>query len=121
MKVSAVATDPRLSASSNDGFAPRHSVNYAFVAKSPFSSHPDSSRPPRDEGLMNSPGHPVCRVQSGADMKHCLSVLIVALIALPIFAQTEEGPATAKGVSVDTTGKGYSAAYLIEPVTRRVL
>jgi D-alanyl-D-alanine carboxypeptidase (penicillin-binding protein 5/6) len=53
-------------------------------------------------------------------MKHCLSVLYVTLIALSAFAQ-EEGPATAKGVSVDTTGKGYSAAFVIEPVTRRVL
>ncbi|HEV8660632.1 MAG TPA: serine hydrolase, partial [Thermoanaerobaculia bacterium] len=53
-------------------------------------------------------------------MKHCLSVLFVTLIALSAFAQ-EEGPATAKGVSVDTTGKGYSAAFVIEPVTRRVL
>lgn len=35
-------------------------------------------------------------------------------------AQEEEG-GTAKGAAVDTTGKGYTAAYMIEPVTHRVL
>src|SRR5712691_10164811 len=48
-------------------------------------------------------------------------LLLISLFALPILAQNEEGPATAKGPSVDTTGKGYTAAYVIEPVTRRVL
>jgi len=47
--------------------------------------------------------------------------LFIALcIALPVFAQ-EEGPGTAKGVSVDTTGKGYTAAFVIEPATKRIL
>jgi len=56
MKLSAAAADTSLSASSNDSFAPRHSASYAFVAKPPFSSHPGSSRPSRDESLMNHPG-----------------------------------------------------------------
>jgi len=43
-----------------------------------------------------------------------------ALAATPLLAQ-EEGPGTAQGASVDTTGKGYTAAYVIETSTRRVL
>jgi D-alanyl-D-alanine carboxypeptidase (penicillin-binding protein 5/6) len=54
-------------------------------------------------------------------MKTLLSVLIVALVALPLAAQNDEGGATAKGAAVDTTGKGYTAAYVIEGSTRRVL
>ena len=46
--------------------------------------------------------------------------LLAFLVALPLLAQ-EEGPATAKGAAVDTTGKGYTAAFVIEPVTKRVL
>jgi D-alanyl-D-alanine carboxypeptidase (penicillin-binding protein 5/6) len=42
-------------------------------------------------------------------------------IALPLAAQQEEGPAQAQGAAVDTTGKGYTAAYVIETSTRRVL
>src|SRR5205814_1850894 len=38
----------------------------------------------------------------------------------PVFAQEESG-GTAKGAAVDTTGKGYSAAFVIEPSTGRVL
>jgi D-alanyl-D-alanine carboxypeptidase (penicillin-binding protein 5/6) len=53
-------------------------------------------------------------------MKRCFALLIVALLATPSFAQ-EEGPAAAKGAAVDTTGKGYTAAFVIEPSTRRVL
>lgn len=54
-------------------------------------------------------------------MKRMLSVLAALALAVPLFAQ-EEGPATgAKGAQVDTTGKGYTAAYVIEPSTRRVL
>jgi serine-type D-Ala-D-Ala carboxypeptidase (penicillin-binding protein 5/6) len=53
-------------------------------------------------------------------MKRFLSVLIAFAIAIPVFAQ-EEGPATAKGAQVDTTGKGYTAAYVLEPSTKRVL
>jgi len=54
-------------------------------------------------------------------MKSCFAFFLAALITVPVFAQSEEGPANAKGASVDTTGKGYSAAFVIEPVTRRVL
>ena len=54
-------------------------------------------------------------------MKRCLSVLFVVLVALPLLAQNEEGPAQAKGAAVDTTGKGYTAAYVIETSTHRVL
>lgn len=53
-------------------------------------------------------------------MKRLLSVLCALAIAAPIFAQ-EEGTGEAKGAQVDTTGKGYTAAYVIEPTTRRVL
>jgi len=53
-------------------------------------------------------------------MKQCLSVLFALLVAMPLLAQ-EEGSATAKGASVDTTGKGYTAAFIIEPTTGRVL
>ena len=53
-------------------------------------------------------------------MKLRLALLLTAVIALPALAQ-EEGPANAKGAAVDTTGKGYTAAYVIEPSTKRVL
>ncbi len=53
-------------------------------------------------------------------MKRCVALLAASLLATSVFAQ-EEGPATAKGAAVDTTGKGYTAAYLIEPSTKRVL
>ena len=53
-------------------------------------------------------------------MKILKSLLLVAAIALPLAAQ-EEGPAAAKGASVDTTGKGYTAAYMIETGSKRVL
>jgi D-alanyl-D-alanine carboxypeptidase (penicillin-binding protein 5/6) len=53
-------------------------------------------------------------------MKRLLYTSIAFAIAMPLFAQ-EEGPATAKGAAVDTTGKGYTAAYVIEPATHRVL
>ncbi|MEK6374476.1 MAG: D-alanyl-D-alanine carboxypeptidase family protein [Acidobacteriota bacterium] len=53
-------------------------------------------------------------------MKLRIALLLTAALALPAFAQ-EEGPANAKGVSVDTTGKGYTAAYVLEPATKRVL
>ncbi len=46
--------------------------------------------------------------------------LAAAVVALPLRAQEEEAGA-AKGAQVDTTGKGYSSAYLIEPATKRVL
>jgi D-alanyl-D-alanine carboxypeptidase (penicillin-binding protein 5/6) len=41
------------------------------------------------------------------------------LLAAPTLAQ-EEGPASAKGKSVDKTGKGYTAAFVIDPATKRV-
>jgi len=54
-------------------------------------------------------------------MKRLLSLFAAAaLAATPLLAQ-EEGPATAKGAAVDTTGKGYTAAYVLETSTRRVL
>lgn len=53
-------------------------------------------------------------------MKLCLSLLLTVALAAPAIAQ-EEGPGTAKGAAVDTTGKGYTAAYVIEPSTKRVL
>src|SRR6266496_3448358 len=46
--------------------------------------------------------------------------LLIAAVALPLAAQ-EEGPANAKGAAVDTTGKGYTAAYMIETSSKRVL
>ena len=48
---SATTVDSGLSASLRDDFAPHHSVNYAFVAKSPCASHPSLSRMSRNEGL----------------------------------------------------------------------
>ena len=55
-------------------------------------------------------------------MKRSLALLAVFLIAIPpLVAQQEEGPAKATGSAVNTTGKGYSAAIVMEPSTRRVL
>jgi D-alanyl-D-alanine carboxypeptidase (penicillin-binding protein 5/6) len=53
-------------------------------------------------------------------MKRCLAVVFALALAAPLLAQ-EEGGAEAKGAQVDTTGKGYTAAYVIEPSTKRVL
>jgi len=53
-------------------------------------------------------------------MKRFLSLLSAVVVALPLLAQ-EEGPATAKGTEVDKTGKGYTAAFVMEPATKRVL
>src|SRR5436190_19342731 len=53
-------------------------------------------------------------------MKRCIALLAVTFLAANVFAQ-EEGPGTAQGAAVDTTGKGYTAAFVIEPSTRRVL
>lgn len=52
-------------------------------------------------------------------MKRCIA-LFIAAAALPLFAQ-DEGPASAQGAQVDMTGKGYSAAYVIDTSTGRVL
>lgn len=55
-------------------------------------------------------------------MKHWkVALLVAAMTATPLLAQNEEGPGTAQGAAVDTTGKGYTAAYVIEPTTRQVL
>jgi D-alanyl-D-alanine carboxypeptidase (penicillin-binding protein 5/6) len=54
-------------------------------------------------------------------MKRCFVVLFVAAIACAAFAQEDEGTGAAKGAQVNTTGKGYSAAYVIEPASGRVL
>jgi D-alanyl-D-alanine carboxypeptidase len=54
-------------------------------------------------------------------MKRCFAVLFVAAIASAAFAQEEEGTGAAKGAQVNTTGKGYTAAYVIDAASRRVL
>jgi D-alanyl-D-alanine carboxypeptidase (penicillin-binding protein 5/6) len=55
-------------------------------------------------------------------MKRSLVLLVVFLIAIPpLVAQQEEGPASAKGAAVNTTGKGYSAAIVVEPTSKRIL
>lgn len=48
-------------------------------------------------------------------------LVLAFAITVPGFAQQEEGPGQAQGSAVDTTGKGYTAAYMIEASTRRVL
>lgn len=55
-------------------------------------------------------------------MKQRLFALFVSTaFATALFAQTEEGPGTAKGAAVDTTGKGYTAAFVMESSTGQVL
>jgi serine-type D-Ala-D-Ala carboxypeptidase (penicillin-binding protein 5/6) len=54
-------------------------------------------------------------------MKLWISTLLTVVLTVPLYAQGEEGTGTAKGAGVDTTGKGYSSAYVIEPTTKRVL
>lgn len=54
-------------------------------------------------------------------MKLWKIALLILVASLPLSAQQEEGPGQAAGAAVDTTGKGYTAAYVIEPTTRRVL
>ena len=54
-------------------------------------------------------------------MKRCLVALAVLAISIPLFAQEEEAAGAAKGAQVDTTGKGYTAAYVIDATTKRVL
>jgi D-alanyl-D-alanine carboxypeptidase (penicillin-binding protein 5/6) len=49
------------------------------------------------------------------------ALAVIFLLAAPLLAQQEEGPATATGAAVNTTGKGYTAAIVIDPATRRVL
>jgi len=54
-------------------------------------------------------------------MKHRFALLVIFLFAVPLLAQQETGPANATGAAVNTTGKGYSAAIVIEPSTKRIL
>jgi D-alanyl-D-alanine carboxypeptidase (penicillin-binding protein 5/6) len=54
-------------------------------------------------------------------MKRRFALLVIFLFAIPLLAQQEEGPAKATGEAVDTTGKGYSAAIVVDPATKRVL
>ncbi|HVS29924.1 MAG TPA: D-alanyl-D-alanine carboxypeptidase family protein [Thermoanaerobaculia bacterium] len=54
-------------------------------------------------------------------MKRLLVLVAVSLFTIPLFGQDEAGNQTAAGPAVDTTGKGYTSAYVIEPATRRVL
>jgi D-alanyl-D-alanine carboxypeptidase (penicillin-binding protein 5/6) len=54
-------------------------------------------------------------------MRRRFALLVIFLFAMPLLAQQEEGPANATGTSVDTTGKGYSAAIVVDPATKRVL
>jgi D-alanyl-D-alanine carboxypeptidase (penicillin-binding protein 5/6) len=54
-------------------------------------------------------------------MKQFACFLLAAAIALPLWAQEGEEGGAAKGAQVDTTGKGYTAAYVLEPTTKRVL
>src|SRR5437762_1414259 len=54
-------------------------------------------------------------------MRSRLMLLVVFLLAFPVLGQQEEGPATAAGAAVNTTGKGYSAAMVVEPTTKRIL
>jgi D-alanyl-D-alanine carboxypeptidase (penicillin-binding protein 5/6) len=46
--------------------------------------------------------------------------LLLVALATPLLAQ-EEGPGQAQGAAVDTTGKGYTAAYVLETSTKQVL
>lgn len=50
-----------------------------------------------------------------------IAFLVATLVATPLFAQNEEGPGQAQGAAVDTTGKGYTAAYVIDAATKQVL
>jgi D-alanyl-D-alanine carboxypeptidase (penicillin-binding protein 5/6) len=54
-------------------------------------------------------------------MKLWKVALVALAIAAPVYAQQEEGPGQAQGAAVDMTGKGYTAAYVIETSTRQVL
>ena len=53
------------------------------------------------------------------DRVAAVMLLAGALLAPPLSAQ-EEGPAKAKGRSVDKTGKGYTAAFVVDPATKKV-
>jgi D-alanyl-D-alanine carboxypeptidase (penicillin-binding protein 5/6) len=49
-----------------------------------------------------------------------LAVVAVALSATTMVQAQEDGPADAKGADVDKTGKGYTAAFVIDPATKKV-
>ena len=49
------------------------------------------------------------------------ALTVLGTAATPLLAQSEEGPGQAQGVAVDTTGKGYTAAYVLETSTKQVL
>lgn len=49
------------------------------------------------------------------------ALILLGTAATPLLAQSEEGPGQAQGAAVDTTGKGYTAAYVIETSTKQVL
>ncbi|HEV7767990.1 MAG TPA: D-alanyl-D-alanine carboxypeptidase family protein, partial [Thermoanaerobaculia bacterium] len=53
-------------------------------------------------------------------MKLFRIAFLLVFMTTPLLAQ-EEGPGQASGVAVDTTGKGYTAAYVIETSTGQVL
>lgn len=53
-------------------------------------------------------------------MKLFRIAFLLVLMTTPLLAQ-EEGPGQASGIAVDTTGKGYTAAYVIETSTGQVL
>lgn len=54
-------------------------------------------------------------------MKRCIAILAALVISLPLFAQEEESGGAAKGAQVDTTGKGYTAAFVMDAGSRRIL
>ncbi len=55
-------------------------------------------------------------------MKSFLSALLVLSLAVPVLAQEEEAAGgAAKGSAVDLTGKGYTAAYVIDQESKQVL
>jgi len=61
-------------------------------------------------------------VATGERRNRVAAVVVSAgllLLAGPLAAQ-EEGPAKAKGKSVDKTGKGYTAAFVIDAATKKV-
>src|SRR5256885_3047157 len=54
-------------------------------------------------------------------MKRRFALPVILLFAIPLCGQQEEGPATATGTAVNTTGKVYSAAIVVEPTSKRIL
>ena len=54
-------------------------------------------------------------------MKRWFAIVAVLALTVPVFAQEEEAAGAAKGAQVDTTGKGYTAAFVMDANSRRVL